>query len=98
MPKAYLIEDEKTIVFDCPGCLCSHAVGVKPGSSYVSSTSGNPWKWNGSLDAPTLSPSVHYRDSPVCHSIVTDGKIQFCGDSQHKLANQTVPLPDIEEN
>lgn len=30
----------------------------------------------------------------VCHSFVTDGKIQFLGDCTHELANKTVPLED----
>lgn len=32
----------------------------------------------------------------ICHSFVTDGKIQFLGDCSHELANQTVELPDID--
>lgn len=28
----------------------------------------------------------------VCHSFVTDGRIQFLGDCTHKLAGQTIPL------
>lgn len=32
----------------------------------------------------------------ICHSFVTDGKIQFLSDCTHKLAGQTVELPDIE--
>lgn len=30
----------------------------------------------------------------VCHSYVTDGKIQFLDDCTHALAGQTVELPD----
>lgn len=30
----------------------------------------------------------------VCHSFVTDGRIQFLGDCTHRLAGQTVDLPD----
>jgi hypothetical protein len=33
----------------------------------------------------------------VCHSFVTDGKIQFLGDCTHKLAGKTVPLEAREE-
>lgn len=33
----------------------------------------------------------------VCHSFVSDGKIQFLGDCTHKLAGQTVDLPEIAE-
>lgn len=32
----------------------------------------------------------------VCHSFVTDGRIQFLGDSTHALAGQTVDLPDFD--
>lgn len=31
----------------------------------------------------------------VCHSFVTEGKIQFLSDSTHALAGQTVDLPDF---
>lgn len=30
----------------------------------------------------------------LCHSFVTDGRIQFLADSTHELAGQTVDLPD----
>lgn len=74
------------------------------------------WQWNGSLDMPTLSPSLLARGtSPisgevvdrimagekiepipyVCHSFVRDGEIQFLDDCTHKLAGQTVELPEI---
>ncbi len=31
----------------------------------------------------------------VCHSFITDGRIQFLPDSTHKLAGQTVELPEV---
>jgi Family of unknown function (DUF6527) len=31
----------------------------------------------------------------ICHSFVTDGRIQFLPDSTHALAGQTVPIPDL---
>lgn len=33
----------------------------------------------------------------VCHSFVTDGKIQFLDDCTHALAGQTVDLPDFDK-
>lgn len=33
----------------------------------------------------------------VCHSFVTDGRIQFLGDCTHHLAGQTVDLPDFDK-
>lgn len=37
-----------------------------------------------------------YDEHHVCHSFVTAGRIQFLGDCTHKLAGQTVDLPDVE--
>lgn len=34
----------------------------------------------------------------VCHSFVTDGRIQFLGDCTHALAGQTVDLPPFEHS
>lgn len=33
-------------------------------------------------------------DPVVCHSFVTDGRIQFLSDCTHELAGQTVDLPE----
>lgn len=86
------------IRFDCPGCKDPHVIPT-----------GGPhaWNFNGSLESPTLSPSILVRftasdpDDPaavaqesVCHSFVTDGRIQFLGDCTHALAGQTVDLPE----
>lgn len=46
------------------------------------------------IPAGTRYPGFEY----CCHSVITDGQIAFCGDCTHALANQTVPLPDIEED
>ena len=32
-----------------------------------------------------------------CHLILTEGQIQFCGDSTHSLAGKTVPMLDFSE-
>ncbi|MCO6690366.1 DUF6527 family protein [Pseudomonas asiatica] len=32
----------------------------------------------------------------VCHSFVTDGRIQYLADCTHELAGQTIDLPDWE--
>lgn len=44
-----------------------------------------PGEIRGALDDP--------RFQSVCHSFVTDGRIQFLGDCTHALAGQTVDLP-----
>ena len=63
--------------------------------------------YNGDAEKPTFTPSVlvTYNGSDagkdgappsVCHSFVTDGRIQFLADCTHALAGQTVGLPDFE--
>lgn len=34
----------------------------------------------------------------VCHTFVTDGRIQFLGDCTHDLAGRTVDLPPFQED
>lgn len=66
---------------------------------------GTPcWTWNGSLDAPTLKPSILTTFDGIdadgcakrvlCHSFVNDGMVQFLSDCTHALAGQIVPLED----
>ena len=57
------------------------------------------WKWNGSMEKPTLYPSINFNADDAsnrCHSFVTDGKIQFLPDCHHALKGQTVNLPNWE--
>jgi len=85
------------LMFWCPGCDGAHMVRVEGDQR-------PRWGYNGNPDAPTFTPSVLVTyngsdagvdDAPpaVCHSYVTDGRIQFLGDCTHALAGQTVPLP-----
>lgn len=68
----------------------------QPGVSY--------WDWNKDVDSPTIRPSILTRaDKPkgqfVCHSWVTDGKVQFLSDSTHANAGKTLDLIDFgDEN
>lgn len=71
----------------CPGCDDHHVLDER-------------WTFNGDVDAPTFNPSLLYRGlrvSPRCHSRIRDGKIEFLKDSSHKLAGQTVELPELED-
>jgi hypothetical protein len=34
----------------------------------------------------------------LCHSFITDGKIQFLGDCTHDLKGQTIELPELDES
>jgi len=40
---------------------------------------------------------VGERTKFVCHYILTNGVLNFCGDSMHVLAGQSVPLPPLPE-
>jgi hypothetical protein len=92
------IDQAGVFLFDCPGCKSLHAVHtITPNSR------GALWEFNGNVDKPTFSPSIivswEYQATQqkhVCHSYVTDGKIQFLSDSTHSLAAQIVELPDYE--
>lgn len=105
------IESNGSIYFDCPGCTFGHCLPIGGGV-------GPRWQWNGSLDKPTISPSILARGverlteeetaiilaggnvaprPSVCHSFVTDGRIQFLGDCTHALAGQTVDLQPSED-
>jgi hypothetical protein len=38
---------------------------------------------------------VRFGDGEICHFFVTDGEIEFCGDSTHALSGKKVQLPEI---
>ena len=71
-------------IIECPGCGAMHLMDSR-------------WTLRGDPASPTFKPSIHVREpnGNVCHSWVTDGRIQFLNDSTHELAGQTVELPDI---
>ena len=69
------------------------------------------WGWNGSVDAPTFSPSIkvtwpanpaaidgfeEWRTERICHSFVRDGMIEFCDDSTHTGKGRMIALPEWE--
>lgn len=49
--------------------------------------------WMAAGCPPRNGKAFDHRNT-VCHSFVTDGRIQFLGDCTHTLAGQTVDLPD----
>lgn len=86
------------LMFWCPGCNGPHQIKHGAGA-------GPRWGWNGDAERPTFTPSVLVRyegidagkdgaPPAVCHTFVTDGRIQFLGDCTHAMAGQTVDLPD----
>ncbi len=95
------------IFFFCPGCKSAHMLRV------ARECVPDGWGYNGVPESPTFTPSVlvtypgpdadtvdedgHRNPSRVCHSVVTEGRIQFLNDSTHALAGQTVDLPPYPE-
>lgn len=78
-------------VFWCPGCKQSHV--------YYTEHPGGGWSFNGDLDRPTFNPSLlnTWEEGPEktprrCHLFLRDGQLEYCSDSLHSLAGQTVPL------
>lgn len=93
------------LIFWCPGCHGAHQVNVGEGL-------GPRWDYNGDPNKPTFMPSVLVtyngpdagqdngdgRAPPaVCHSFVTDGRIQFLSDCTHELAGRRVDIPSWDE-
>lgn len=89
----------------CPGCDQMHLITTDAGR-------GPQWSFDGNVDCPTFSPSVRvtyngpdagqdrghgHAPSSCCHYFVTGGQIQFCPDSTHALAGQTVPVPELPD-
>lgn len=67
-----------------PSILCAGHEWTPP----VTSANLEQWKAN---------PWKQEKVDTVCHSFVTDGRIQFLGDCTHALAGQTVDLPEWPE-
>lgn len=100
----------------CPGCQYEDD-GVLVGGLHMLPVSGDPgnraaWTWDGSLEAPTLSPSIltrmgHRRQRMdgvlmdvgefVCHSFLRAGVWEFLGDCTHALAGQSVPAAPLPD-
>lgn len=101
----------RTMMFECPGCGMSHQVHVAGAGVPVWGWNGSmdmptftPSVLVTGVEPLTDEEHVAYMRGeglpaprPLrCHSFVTDGRIQFLADSTHKLAGQTVDLPEIE--
>lgn len=95
----------RLVSFWCPGCDEAHMVTVESPvgwdwngdlerPTFSPSVKVTGVKWD--AESPFCRPQHHVEvgQMTVCHSFVTDGRIQFLTDSTHELAGQTVDLPD----
>ncbi|MDR3451666.1 MAG: DUF6527 family protein [Rhodoferax sp.] len=94
--------------FKCPGCKEVHVISIQPphpcwsfngdyekpsftpsilvtGCKVIRDEHG---EWTGDWERDANGKAL----PSVCHSFITDGKIQFLNDCTHELAGQTVPL------
>lgn len=83
----------------CPGCKEYHGINTIAGNG-----GGPVWAFDGNTYCPTFSPSIlvftHNADGSRktrCHYFIRSGKIEFCSDSGHQLAGQTVDMTDEPE-
>jgi len=92
------VKEATHVMLNMPGPIPTRIIPVMIGGTRAGT--GN-WTWNGSVDSPTLKPSILTRgghvDKPVvCHTFVNDGMAQFLGDCSHELAGQTIPLLEVD--
>ena len=85
-------EHDPDFVFWCPGCQFGHGVWV----TTTCKSTGAQWTWNGSMDAPSFTPSILItgEHGVICHSFVTDGNIHFGSDCSHALAGTVVKMKE----
>lgn len=93
--------------FWCPGCDSAHVISIPPADG-AWDWNGNTERptitpsvlvhshetlINPDLEGDALTDPSNVTTTPTCHSFVTDGRIQYLGDSTHALAGQEVDLP-----
>ncbi|CAD5236032.1 hypothetical protein PP187_gp043 [Klebsiella phage vB_KvM-Eowyn] len=52
--------------------------------------------WTEPSDNPDEFDNPAKDINKVCHSFITDGKIQYLGDCTHRFAGQTLDLPEVK--
>lgn len=92
-------DGREMVHFWCPGCDDAHQIAVgtwswngdldRPTFSPSVLVKGFGYSREPEVGGPPVAPGPK-----VCHSFVTDGRIQFLGDCTHTLAGQTVDLPE----
>ena len=83
-------EGEVSYWFWCPGCAEGHRF-------IVEAPKEPRWSFNGDLQRPTVSPSLLIRGVNQCHLFIKEGKLQFLSDCTHRLANQTLEMPELPD-
>lgn len=91
----------KALMIVCPGCQEDGGTGLHMLPIAPSKTAKPQWNFIGSIEAPTLDPSILTRrgsDNPfVCHSYLRNGIWEFLSDCTHSLAGKHVPAPELPD-
>lgn len=98
------------LMFWCPGCDMAHRIQHGAGDGPRWGWNGDAER---PTFTPSIlvrydhwvPPRVHGQPAPenqklvaqICHSFVTDGRLQFLGDCTHHLAGQTVDMPGWDD-
>lgn len=84
----------------CPGCKELHQLpdswtfdGNLEKPTFSPSFKHTSYRWTGGYTADGIGLGEKYQF--VCHYILTAGVLNFCSDSMHELAGQSVPLPEL---
>ena len=98
--------EEMRVHFWCPGCDEAHCVTIGSEGWTFNNSSERPTftpsvKVTKNLYGPNKESFRKYNGpfpcettEVICHSYVTDGKIQFLNDCYHDMVGQTVELPE----
>lgn len=93
-------EVEGIYFFHCPGCKCSHWFSTSGRTPSYPNEIREQFKWtfNGNEESPTVRASILVKTAKnaICHSFITDGKIQYLSDCTHELAGKTVDMVDYD--
>jgi len=94
----------------CPGCDDMHVIPVNASGAWdfdgnVDSPTVSPsilvqpirTLINVELQEPARTNEAHICTTPLCHSFVKAGHIQFLADCTHHLLEQTIPMGPIPE-
>ena len=95
----------------CPGCEEAHTISTERLGDWTGpcwTFNGNLQRpdfkpsvritYNGADAGQDRGDGFGRAPPACCHYFINDGNIQFCGDSTHALAGQTVPLPPLPEH
>lgn len=96
--------------FHCPGCECDHGVWTNKKNQNQAVWNFNGDINNPTVTPSIKVQFPHFKEFVqtelgrigkedtcylhICHSFITNGKIQFLNDCTHKLSAQTVELPE----